>query len=62
MREDGLGILMTLLLSKMDSQFDDCPISVSELAAALGFPTIAHVLPCVFHSVNDRTVTACSVL
>lgn len=52
---------MTLLL-EMGSQFDDDPIFVTWLATALGFPTIAHVISCVFHMVNDRTVIGRTML
>lgn len=41
-------------LWEMDSQFDDCPIFVTRFTAALSFPAIAHVLPCVFQRINDR--------
>jgi len=34
-------------LQEMGSQFDDNPIFVAWLTTALGFPTIAHILPCV---------------
>ena len=52
---------MTLLLV-MDSQFDDDPVLVIWFATALGFPTIAHVLSCAYHMVNDRTVIVCRAL
>lgn len=57
-RQDGSGGATTSIVRNGLSQFDDDPIFVIWLATAFGFPTVAHVLSCALHGVNDRTVIA----